>query len=46
MKPQLSLRPQFRLVFREATGVMGLAAASVAVGFHWQAATSIMNSRG
>ena len=35
LKPQLSLRPQFRLVFSEATGVMGLAAASVAVSYHW-----------
>jgi Outer membrane protein beta-barrel domain len=33
--PQLSLRPQFRIVFSEATGVMGLTAASVAVGYHW-----------
>jgi hypothetical protein len=30
-----SLRPQSRLVFREATGVMGLAAASVVMGYHW-----------
>jgi hypothetical protein len=35
LKPQLSLRPQFRMVFSEATGVMGLAAASVAIGYHW-----------
>jgi hypothetical protein len=35
VKPQLSLRPQFRLVFSEATGVLGLTAASVAVGYHW-----------
>ncbi len=35
LKPQLSLRPQVRLVFSEATGVMGLAAASVAMGYHW-----------
>lgn len=35
LKPQLSLRPQFRLVFSEATGVMGLAATSIAMGYHW-----------
>jgi hypothetical protein len=35
LKPQLSLRPQFRIVFSEATGVMGLTATSVAVGYHW-----------
>jgi hypothetical protein len=35
LKPHLSLRPQFRLVFSEATGVMGLAATSVAMGYHW-----------
>jgi hypothetical protein len=35
LKPQLSLRPQFRIVFSEATGVMGLAAVSVAMGYHW-----------
>jgi hypothetical protein len=33
--PRFSLRPQFRLVFSEATGVMGLAAGSVAIGYHW-----------
>jgi hypothetical protein len=33
--PQFSLRPQFRLVFSEATGVLGLAAGSVAIGYHW-----------
>ena len=32
---QLSLRPQFRIVFSEATGVMGLAVTSVAMGYHW-----------
>ena len=35
LAPHLSLRPQLRLVFSEATGVMGLTAASVAVGYHW-----------
>lgn len=35
LESQLSLRTQFRLVFSEATGVMGLAAASVALGYHW-----------
>jgi hypothetical protein len=35
LKPQVSLRPQFRLVFSEKTGVMGQATGSVAVGFHW-----------
>ena len=35
LKPQLSLRPQFRLIFSEETGVMGQATGSVAVGFHW-----------
>ena len=34
-EPQISLRPQFRLVFSEQTGVMGQATGSVAVGFHW-----------
>ena len=32
---RVSLRPQFRLVFSEATGVMGLMAASVALGYRW-----------
>jgi opacity protein-like surface antigen len=32
---RLSLRPQFRILFSEATGVMGLATGSVAVGYHW-----------
>jgi hypothetical protein len=31
----VSLRPQFRIVFSETTGVMGLTATSVAVGYHW-----------
>ena len=35
LKPQISLRPQFRLVFSEKTGVMGQATGSVAVGFRW-----------
>ena len=35
LKPQISLRPQFRLIFSEETGVMGQATGSVAVGFHW-----------
>ncbi len=35
LKPHLSLRPQLRLVFSETTGVMGLAAFSVAMGYHW-----------
>ena len=29
------LRPQFRIVFIEATGVMGLATGSVAMAYHW-----------
>lgn len=32
---RFSVRPQFRLVFSEVTGVMGLAAGSIAVGYHW-----------
>jgi len=35
LKPQISVRPQFRLVLSEETGVMGQATGSVAVGFHW-----------
>jgi opacity protein-like surface antigen len=35
LTPRVSLRPQFRLVFSEATGVMGLAAGSIGVGYHW-----------
>jgi hypothetical protein len=35
LTPRFSLRPQFRLVFSEATGVMGLAAGSIAAGYHW-----------
>ncbi|HXV61617.1 MAG TPA: outer membrane beta-barrel protein [Vicinamibacteria bacterium] len=35
LTPRFSLRPQFRLVFSEATGVMGLAAASIGTGYHW-----------
>jgi Outer membrane protein beta-barrel domain len=35
LTPHVSLRPQFRIVFSEQTGVMGQATASVAVGFHW-----------
>jgi hypothetical protein len=35
LSPRFSLRPQCRLVFSEATGVLGLAAASVGVGYHW-----------
>jgi hypothetical protein len=35
LAPRFSLRPQFRLVFSEATGVMGLAAASIGAGYHW-----------
>jgi hypothetical protein len=35
LKPRFSLRPQFRIVFSERTGVMGLVAASVVVGYHW-----------
>lgn len=35
LTPRFSLRPQFRLVFSEATGVMGLAAASIGAGYHW-----------
>jgi hypothetical protein len=33
--PRFSVRPQFRLVFTEATGVMGMVAGSVAIGYHW-----------
>ena len=35
LTPQISLRPQFRLVFSEETGVLGQATGSVAVGYHW-----------
>jgi hypothetical protein len=35
LSPQFSLRPQFRLVLSEKTGVLGQATGSVAVGFHW-----------
>ena len=35
LTPHVSLRPQFRIVFSEQTGVMGQATGSVAVGFHW-----------
>jgi hypothetical protein len=35
LQPQLSLRPQFRIIFSEATGVLGLVAGSVALGYHW-----------
>ena len=35
LTPSISLRPQFRLVFSEQTGVMGQATGSVAVGYHW-----------
>jgi hypothetical protein len=35
LTPHLSLRPQFRIVFSEATGVMGLTVTSVAMGYHW-----------
>jgi hypothetical protein len=35
MTPRLSLRPQFRLIVSEITGVMGLAAGSVGIGYHW-----------
>lgn len=35
LTPRFSVRPQFRLVFSEATGVMGLAAGSIRVGYHW-----------
>jgi hypothetical protein len=35
LTPRLSLRPQFRLVFSEATGVMGLAAGSIGAGYYW-----------
>ncbi|HSF17594.1 MAG TPA: outer membrane beta-barrel protein [Vicinamibacteria bacterium] len=35
LTPRFSLRPQLRLVFSEATGVMGLAAASIGIGYHW-----------
>jgi hypothetical protein len=33
--PRFSVRPQFRLVFSEGTGVLGLAAGSVGFGYHW-----------
>lgn len=32
---RFSLRPQVRVVFSEATGVMGLIAASIGIGYHW-----------
>ncbi len=35
LTPRFSVRPQFRLVFSEATGVMGLAAGSIGVGYRW-----------
>ncbi len=35
LTPRLTLRPQFRLVFSEQTGVLGLAAASAGLGYHW-----------
>jgi opacity protein-like surface antigen len=35
VKPRFSLRPQFRLVLSEATGILGLAATSVAAAYHW-----------
>jgi hypothetical protein len=35
LKPRFSVRPQCRLVFSEATGIMGLAAGSIAIGYHW-----------
>jgi hypothetical protein len=35
LTPHLSLRPQFRLVLSEATGVMGLAAVTVSLGYRW-----------
>jgi hypothetical protein len=35
LRPRFSVRPQFRLVFSETTGVMGLAAGSIGIGYHW-----------
>jgi hypothetical protein len=35
LTPRFSLRPQFRQIFSEATGVIGLAAASIGIGYHW-----------
>lgn len=35
LTPRFSLRPQVRLVFSEATGVMGLVAGSIGIGYHW-----------
>jgi hypothetical protein len=35
VKRRLSLRPQVRILFSERTGVMGLVATSLAVGYHW-----------
>ena len=32
---KLSLRPQFRGLYSEAAGVLGLLAGSVAIGYHW-----------
>ena len=32
---EVSLRPQVRVVFSDTTGVMGLLATSVALGYHW-----------
>jgi hypothetical protein len=35
LRPRLSVRPQFRLVFSEATGVIGLAAGSIGLAYRW-----------
>jgi len=34
LTPRFSVRPQFHMVFSEATGVLGLAVASVALSYH------------
>jgi len=35
LTPRLSLRPQFRYVFSETSGILGHITVSVAVGYHW-----------
>jgi hypothetical protein len=35
LTPRLSLQPQFRLIISEATGIMGLAAGSIAFGYRF-----------
>lgn len=35
LTPRFSLRPEVRIIFSEATGVLGLVAASIGIGYHW-----------